>query len=86
MAPIGRGRYVVVVLRVGGSKLSDIKLMSQREPSSSKTRFPAGSISSNEEHVDAVRELHVESGFILTPDDLTLLSDAPVCVALREGQ
>jgi ADP-ribose pyrophosphatase YjhB (NUDIX family) len=41
----------------------------------------------NEEHVDAaVRELHDECGLILTLDDLTLLSDAHVQVALPLGQ
>jgi ADP-ribose pyrophosphatase YjhB (NUDIX family) len=41
----------------------------------------------NEERVeDAVRELHEETGLTFTPDDLTLLSDAPVRVALPEGQ
>jgi 8-oxo-dGTP pyrophosphatase MutT (NUDIX family) len=39
----------------------------------------------NEEHVDVVvRELHEETGLILNPDDLTMLSDAPVRVALLE--
>jgi ADP-ribose pyrophosphatase YjhB (NUDIX family) len=33
-----------------------------------------------------VRELHEETGLTLTPDDLTLLSDAPVRVALPDGQ
>jgi ADP-ribose pyrophosphatase YjhB (NUDIX family) len=79
MASVGHGRYVVVVLHVGGTKLSDIKLVLKREPRSSKSWFPSGSVTANEEHVDfAVRELHVETGLILTPDDLTLLSDAPV--------
>jgi ADP-ribose pyrophosphatase YjhB (NUDIX family) len=78
---------VVVVLHVGGTKLSDIKLVLQREPYSSKTWFPAGSVTANEEPVDAaVRELHEEIGLILTPDDLTLLSDVPVRVALPVGQ
>jgi hypothetical protein len=59
MASVRPGRYVVVVLHVGGFKLTDIKLVLQREPSSGKTWFPAGSISSNEEHVDATfRKLH----------------------------
>jgi ADP-ribose pyrophosphatase YjhB (NUDIX family) len=59
----------------------------QREPRSGKTWFPAGSVAANEEHVDAaVRELHEETGLILTPDDLTLLSDAHVRVALPVGQ
>jgi 8-oxo-dGTP pyrophosphatase MutT (NUDIX family) len=41
----------------------------------------------NEERVDvAVRELYEEIGLILTPEDLTLLSDALVCVALPVGQ
>jgi hypothetical protein len=59
MAYVGPGRYVVVVLHVGGSKASDIKLVLQREPRFGKTWFPAGSILPNAEHVDAdVRELH----------------------------
>jgi 8-oxo-dGTP pyrophosphatase MutT (NUDIX family) len=87
MAYVGPCRYVVVVLHIGGSKLADLKLVLQREPRSGRTRFPAGSISSIEEPVDAaVRELHEENGLILTPDDLTVLSDAPVRVALPEGQ
>jgi ADP-ribose pyrophosphatase YjhB (NUDIX family) len=87
MTYVGPGRYVVVVLHVGGSKLSDIKLVSQREPRSSKTWFPVGSVTANEEHVyAAVRELHKETGLILTPDDLTMSSDAPDRVALPVGQ
>jgi 8-oxo-dGTP pyrophosphatase MutT (NUDIX family) len=87
MAYVGHGRYVVVVLHVGGSKLSDVKLVLQREPCSGKTWFPTFSISSHEEHVDAtVRELQEETGLILTPDILTPLSDAPVRVALHVGQ
>jgi 8-oxo-dGTP pyrophosphatase MutT (NUDIX family) len=87
MASFGPSRYVVVILHVGGTKLSDIKLLLQREPRFGKTWFPAGSVSANEEHVDdAVHELHEEIGLILTPDDLTLLSDAPVRVALHVGQ
>jgi 8-oxo-dGTP pyrophosphatase MutT (NUDIX family) len=59
----------------------------QFEPRSGKTWFPAGSVTTNDEHVDAaVRELHEETGLILTPDDLTLLSDALVRVALPAGQ
>jgi 8-oxo-dGTP pyrophosphatase MutT (NUDIX family) len=59
----------------------------QREPRTGKTWFPAGSLVANEEHVDAaVRELHEETGLALTPDDLTLLSDAPLRVALPDGQ
>jgi 8-oxo-dGTP pyrophosphatase MutT (NUDIX family) len=47
----------------------------------------AGSVAANEEHVDAaVREIREETGLPLTPDDLTLLSDAPVRVALPDGQ
>jgi 8-oxo-dGTP pyrophosphatase MutT (NUDIX family) len=87
MASLGRGRYVVVVLHVGGTKLSDVKLVLQREPRTSKTWFPARSIPANEEHVDAgVRELHEETALIMTPDDLTLWSDAHVRVALPVGQ
>jgi ADP-ribose pyrophosphatase YjhB (NUDIX family) len=86
MASVGHGRYVVVELHAGGSKLADIKLVLHREPSSGKTWSPTGSISSNEEHVDAVvRELHEETGLILTHDDLTPLSDAPVRVEFHDG-
>jgi 8-oxo-dGTP pyrophosphatase MutT (NUDIX family) len=87
MASVGPGRYVVVVLHVGGTKLSNVKLVLQREPRTGKTWFPAGSVAGNEEPVDvAVRELHEQTGLTLTPDDLTLLSDAHVRVALPEGQ
>jgi 8-oxo-dGTP pyrophosphatase MutT (NUDIX family) len=87
MASVGPGRYVVVVLHVGGTKRSDVKLVLQREPRTGKTWFPAGSVAANEDPIDAaVRELHEETGLILTPDDLTLLSDAPVRVALPVGQ
>jgi 8-oxo-dGTP pyrophosphatase MutT (NUDIX family) len=87
MASVEHGHYVVVVLHVGGSKASDIKLVLQREPRNGKTLFPVGSILPNEEHVDVdVRELHEETGLTLTHDYLTLLSDAPVRVALPEGQ
>jgi 8-oxo-dGTP pyrophosphatase MutT (NUDIX family) len=87
MASVGPGRYVVVVLHVGETKLSDVKLVLQREPRTGKTWFPAGSVTAKEEHVDAAaRELHEETGLILTPDDLTLLSDAPVRVALPARQ
>jgi ADP-ribose pyrophosphatase YjhB (NUDIX family) len=78
---------VVVVLHVGGTEISDIKLVLQREPRSGKTWFPDGSVSANEEHVDAaVPELHEETSLILTPDDLTLLSDAPARVTVFVGQ
>jgi 8-oxo-dGTP pyrophosphatase MutT (NUDIX family) len=78
---------VVVALHVGGTKLSNVKLVLQREPRSGKTWFPAGTVSANEEHVDAaVRELHEETGVILTLYDLTLLSDAPFRVALLVRQ
>jgi 8-oxo-dGTP pyrophosphatase MutT (NUDIX family) len=87
MASVGPGRYVVVVLHVGGTKLSNVKLVLQREPHTGKTWFPAGSVEANEEHVDAaVRELREETGLTLTPYDLTLLSDAPVRVALPDRQ
>jgi ADP-ribose pyrophosphatase YjhB (NUDIX family) len=87
MAFVIHGRYVVVVIHVGGTKLADFKLVLQREPRSGKTWFPAGSLTTNEELVDAaVRELREESGLILTPNDLTLLSDALVRVALPDGQ
>jgi ADP-ribose pyrophosphatase YjhB (NUDIX family) len=86
MASVGPGRYVVVVIHVGETKLSNVKFV-LREPRTGKTWFPAGCVTSNEEHVDApVRELHEETGLTLTPDDLTLLSDAHVRVALPEGQ
>jgi ADP-ribose pyrophosphatase YjhB (NUDIX family) len=78
---------VVVVLHVGGTKLSDVKLVLQREPRTGKTWFPARLVTANEEPLDAaVRELHEETGLIPTPDDLTLFSDAHVRVALPDGQ
>jgi 8-oxo-dGTP pyrophosphatase MutT (NUDIX family) len=87
MAFVGPGRYVVVVINVGGTKFSNVNLVLQREPRTGTTWFPAGYVAANEEPVDAaVRELHEETGLALTPDDLTLLSDAPVRVALLEGQ
>jgi hypothetical protein len=44
-------------------------------------------VTANEEPVDvAVRELHEQTGLILTPDDLTLMGDAPIRVALPGGQ
>jgi 8-oxo-dGTP pyrophosphatase MutT (NUDIX family) len=87
MASVGPERYVVVVLHVGGTRLPDVKLVLPREPRTGKTWFPAGSITANEEHVDAaVRELREEAGLTLTPDDLMLLSDAHVRVALPAGQ
>jgi 8-oxo-dGTP pyrophosphatase MutT (NUDIX family) len=87
MASLGPGHYVVLVIHIGGTKLSDVKLVLQREPRSGKTWFPACSILPNDEHVDAaVRELHEETGLILTPDDLTLLSDASLLVTLPQGR
>jgi hypothetical protein len=43
MAYVGSGRYVVLVLHVGGTKLSNVKLMLQRELRTGKTWFPVGS-------------------------------------------
>jgi hypothetical protein len=37
MVSVGLGHYVVVVLHVGGSKASDIKLVLYREPRIGKT-------------------------------------------------
>jgi 8-oxo-dGTP pyrophosphatase MutT (NUDIX family) len=70
-------------IHVGGTKLSDVKLVLQREPRTGKSWFPAGSVLPSEE---PVRELHEETGLTLTPEDLTMLSDPPVRVALPEGR
>jgi 8-oxo-dGTP pyrophosphatase MutT (NUDIX family) len=87
MASIGSGHYVVLVLHVGGSKVSDIKLVVQREPRIGKTWFHVASILPSEEHVDVVvRELFEKTGLTLTNADLILLSVTPVRVALPEGQ
>jgi 8-oxo-dGTP pyrophosphatase MutT (NUDIX family) len=87
MASVGHGHFVVVVIHVGGTKLSDVKLVLQREPRIGKTWFPVGSVLPNEEPADAaVRELHEETGLTLTPEDLTVSSDALVRVALPEGR
>jgi 8-oxo-dGTP pyrophosphatase MutT (NUDIX family) len=67
MASLGPGHYVVAVLLVSVSKVSDIKFVLQTEPRFGKTWLPAGSILPNEEHVDVVvRELHEETGLIVT--------------------
>jgi 8-oxo-dGTP pyrophosphatase MutT (NUDIX family) len=74
LASVGHGHYVVVVLHVGGSKASDIKLVLQRETRNGKTWFLAGSIMHDEELVDVVvRELLEETCLTLTFDDLTML-------------
>jgi hypothetical protein len=54
MAYVGPRRYVVVVIHVGGTKLSNVKLVLQREPRTGRTWFPVGSVLANEKHVDAV--------------------------------
>jgi hypothetical protein len=57
------------------------------EPRTGKTWFLAGSLLPNEGHVHVdVHELLEETSLTLTPDALTMLSDAPVHVALPEGQ
>jgi ADP-ribose pyrophosphatase YjhB (NUDIX family) len=87
MASVGPSNYVAVVLLVGGSKASDIKLVLQPERRYGKTWFLAGSVLPNEEHVNpADRELLEEIGLTLTPHDLTLLSNNPVRVPLPEGK
>jgi ADP-ribose pyrophosphatase YjhB (NUDIX family) len=59
----------------------------QREPRSGKTWFPAGSVLPNEEPIDvALRELHEETGLVLTPDDLTMLSGEHVVITLPQGR
>jgi ADP-ribose pyrophosphatase YjhB (NUDIX family) len=76
MASLGPGNYVLlVILHVGGSKVSYVNLVFKQEPRIRKTWIPTGSILPNEEHVDAaVRELLEETGLTLTVDDLTFLS------------
>jgi 8-oxo-dGTP pyrophosphatase MutT (NUDIX family) len=76
MAFVGHDNYVMVVLPVGGSEASGIKLVLQREPRIGRTWFLAGSILLDEDLVDAaVRELLEETSLTLTHDDLTLLSN-----------
>jgi hypothetical protein len=87
MAFAGHGYYVVVVLLVGGSKASNIKLVLHHELRSGKAWFSAGSILPNEEHVDAaIRELFKETCFTLTVDNFTLLSSNHVRVPLQIGR
>jgi hypothetical protein len=78
---------VVIVLNIGCSKASNIKLVLKREPRIGKTWFPAGSILPNEAKlVDvAVRVLLEENGLILTLDDLSMLSINLVRVSLPKS-
>jgi 8-oxo-dGTP pyrophosphatase MutT (NUDIX family) len=70
MASLGHGNYVVILLTVGDSKASHIKLVVRHEPRAGRTWFHVGSILPDEELVDVVvRELHEETGFTLTTDD-----------------
>jgi ADP-ribose pyrophosphatase YjhB (NUDIX family) len=85
MATLGPGNFVLVVLPVGGSKASDIKLVLKREPRNVKTWFLAGSFLPNEELVDAaVRELFEETSLTLIVDDFTLLSGNHVQVPFHD--
>jgi 8-oxo-dGTP pyrophosphatase MutT (NUDIX family) len=84
MGPIN---YVVVVLSVGGTNPSDIKLVLQREPRTTKVWFPAGSILSNGAHVDAaVREMFEETCLTLTVHDVMMLSGNRVLIPLPARQ
>jgi 8-oxo-dGTP pyrophosphatase MutT (NUDIX family) len=87
MASLGPRNYGVVVLHVGGSKASNIKLVLPREPRTGTTWFLDGSILPNEAPVDAaVRELFEKTGLTVTIDDLTLLSGNLVRVPLPAGR
>jgi 8-oxo-dGTP pyrophosphatase MutT (NUDIX family) len=85
--PFGHGNYVGVVLHVGGSKASDVKLVLQRESRSGKIWFTAGSIVPNEEPFDAaVRELFEGTSLTLIVNDLTLLRNNHVRIPLLAGK
>jgi 8-oxo-dGTP pyrophosphatase MutT (NUDIX family) len=87
MALVDHDIYVVVVLSVGGSNASYIKLVLGREPLTGKVCFHVGIVLPNRELVDAaVRELFEEIGRTLTVDYLTMLSGALVCVFLHIGK
>jgi hypothetical protein len=65
MASLWPGDYVVILLTVGGSKASDIKLVLHREPRTSKTLFLVGSTLRDEEHINVVvRKLYGHIGNI----------------------
>jgi hypothetical protein len=65
MASLGPSNYMVVVMLVGGSKASDIKLVLQCEPRTGKTLFLAALILPNEEQVDvAFRKLFEEKALL----------------------
>jgi hypothetical protein len=87
MASVGLGNNVVVVLHVGGTKASGIKLRLKREPRSCKSWFPACNVLPNEEPIDtALRKKFKETGLTLTVDYLTMLSGALVRVPLPDGK
>jgi hypothetical protein len=87
MGVVGLSKNAVLVLHVGGSKASHIKLVLHREPRPRKTWFLAGSIMPNEEHVNvAIHEIIGENSLTLTPDDLTMLSNNPDRVSLLDGK
>jgi ADP-ribose pyrophosphatase YjhB (NUDIX family) len=76
---VGSGNCVIVVLHVGRTKASYIKLVLQSEPRTGKYWCRAGIVFPHEEHVDeAVRELFEETGLTGTVDDLNLLSGGVV--------
>jgi hypothetical protein len=86
MSSVGPGNYVVIIPHVGGTKASDIKLVLQSEPRTSKSWFVACVVLPNEEYVDAaLSELIEETCLTLTVDDLTLLSGAFARVPYRWG-
>jgi ADP-ribose pyrophosphatase YjhB (NUDIX family) len=87
MVSLGSRNYVVFKLPIGGTKISNIKVVLQREPRTGITWFSIRFVLPNKEPVDAaVHELFEETCLTLTIDDFTMLSNKPVRVSLPKGK
>jgi hypothetical protein len=87
MASVGPGHFVVVVLHIGGSKASDIQPFYSVSLALVKLGFlPVQYCLTRSLLMLLFVSYFKETGLTLTVDDSTMLNDAPVRVALNEGQ